>query len=216
MKALILAGGKGKRLSQIAKNTPKALIKIGSKPVIEHQIILLRKYGVKEIWILLGYLGNQIREYLQNGEKWNVNIHYHQEKKPLGTAGALRTVENEIKKDFLEEAKNKIILDVSTINDKSKKILKYLESRGVGLAVNEICMKALFYPSGTGGYSKIVNDSMKELSTILIAEKVSNGKCFGRLKQRISFLLKDNEATEQEIENLYNHIIMELLGGKNE
>jgi len=119
-----------------------------------------------------------------------------------------------IKKDFLEEAKNKIILDVSTINDKSKKILKYLESRGVGLAVNEICMKALFYPSGTGGYSKIVNDSMKELSTILIAEKISNGKCFGRLKQRISFLLKDNEATEQEIENLYNHIIMELLGKK--
>lgn len=99
--AVIIAGGRGKRLARLAQNIPKALIKIGSKPVIEHQIILLKRYGIKEIWILLGYLGNQVREYLQNGEKWNVNIHYRQEEKPLGTAGALKTIENEIKEDFL-------------------------------------------------------------------------------------------------------------------
>jgi hypothetical protein len=116
-----------------------------------------------------------------------------------------------IKKDFLEEAKNRIITDISTLSDKSKKILKYLESRGVGLAVNEISMKVLLYPNGAGGYSKIVNDSMKELSTILVAEKQTNGKCFGRLRERIVFLLKDNEATEQEIEQVYNHILMEML-----
>lgn len=101
MKAVILAGGKGERLFSLTKDTPKSLIKIGERPIIEHQIILLKKYGIKEIWILLGYLGNQIREYLRDGKKWKVKLRYHQEKKLLGTAGALRTIENEIKEDFL-------------------------------------------------------------------------------------------------------------------
>jgi len=101
MKAVILAGGKGTRLAKLIKNTPKALIKIGGKPIIEHQILLLREHGIKEIWILLGFLGDKIKEYLQNGKKWDVNIHYCQEKKPLGTAGAFHQLENEIKQDFL-------------------------------------------------------------------------------------------------------------------
>lgn len=101
IKAVIIAGGKGTRLSPFIKDTPKSLIKIGKKSLIEHQIVLLKKYGIKEIWILLGHLGNQIREYLQDGKKWNVNIYYHQENKPLGTAGALKTLEKQIKEDFL-------------------------------------------------------------------------------------------------------------------
>jgi histidinol-phosphate phosphatase family protein len=101
MKAVILVGGKGTRLAPFIGNIPKSLTKIGDKSVIEHQILLLKKYGFREIWILLGYLGNQIREYLQNGEKWDVNIHYHQEKKLLGTAGALKVLENKLKEDFL-------------------------------------------------------------------------------------------------------------------
>jgi histidinol-phosphate phosphatase family protein len=101
MKAVILAGGKGTRLAKLIKNTPKPLIKIGGKSVIEHQILLLRDHGIKEIWILIGFLGDQIKEYLKDGRKWGVVIHYSQEKKLLGTAGALKVLENEIKKDFL-------------------------------------------------------------------------------------------------------------------
>ncbi len=101
MKAVILAGGKGTRLAKLTKNAPKPLIKVGGKPVIEHQILLLREYGIKEIWILLGYFGEKIREYFQDGKKWKVKIHYYQEEKPLGTAGALKVLENEIKEDFL-------------------------------------------------------------------------------------------------------------------
>ena len=95
-KAVILAGGKGTRLAKVAKNIPKSLVKIGKKSLIEHQILLLKKYGVKEIWILLGHLGGQIRKYLQDGKKWNIKIYYHQEKKPLGTAGALKLLEGKI------------------------------------------------------------------------------------------------------------------------
>ncbi|MDO8743411.1 MAG: HAD-IIIA family hydrolase [Candidatus Azambacteria bacterium] len=101
MKTVIIAGGKGTRLAPLTKKIPKSLVKIGGKPLIEHQIILLKKYGIREIWILLGYLGDPIREYLQNGEKWHVNIHYLQEDRPLGTAGAVKTLENKIKGDFL-------------------------------------------------------------------------------------------------------------------
>jgi len=101
MKAVILAGGKGTRLAKLTKNTPKPLIKVGGKSVIEHQILLLREYGIKEIWILSGYFGEKIREYLQDGKKWKVKINYYQEEKPLGTAGALKILENEIKEDFL-------------------------------------------------------------------------------------------------------------------
>jgi len=101
MKAAILAGGKGTRLAKLIKNTPKPLIKIGGKPITEHQILLLKEHGIKEIWLLLGYFGDSIRQYFGNGGKWDVNIHYCQEKKPLGTAGALKVLEDEIKEDFL-------------------------------------------------------------------------------------------------------------------
>ena len=101
MKAVILAGGRGTRLYPLTKKIPKLLIKIGDKPIIEHQVVLLRKYGIKEIWVLLGIFGDQIKEYLKDGKKLGVNIRYRQEEKPLGTAGALRQLENDIKEDFL-------------------------------------------------------------------------------------------------------------------
>jgi len=122
-----------------------------------------------------------------------------------------------IKKDFLEEAKQKILSDVSTLSNNAKRTLKYIESRGVGCSVAEICIKGFMYKDGGGGYSKIVNDSMKELSGILVGEKQTNGKCFGRLRERIKQLLEVQEAKPEEMEQVYNHIVMEILknGGTN-
>src|SRR3990167_9245953 len=119
-----------------------------------------------------------------------------------------------IKKDFLNEAKQKILSDISTLSNNAKRTLKYMESRGIGCAVAEICIKGFMYKDGGGGYSKIVNDSMKELSTILVGEKQTNGKCFGRLKERIKQLLEVQDAKPEEIEEVYNHILMELLDKK--
>ena len=101
MNAVILAGGKGTRLVPHIGNIPKALVKIGQKTVIEHQLSLLKRYGFKEVWILLGFLGNQVKEHLKNGAKEKIEIHYLQEETPLGTAGALRQLKNDIKEDFL-------------------------------------------------------------------------------------------------------------------
>lgn len=101
MQAVILAGGKGTRLGKLSLKLPKSLIKIGGKPILEHQILLLKRYGIRDVWILSGYLGKQIKSFCGNGEKWKVKIHHLIEDKPLGTAGALKTLEGKIKDDFL-------------------------------------------------------------------------------------------------------------------
>lgn len=121
-----------------------------------------------------------------------------------------------IKKKFLQEAKDKIISDVSSISNDAKRMLKYLETRGIGTSVNEIAIKCFMKPSGANPYNKFVNDCGKELEIILIAKKQTNGKWLGSLKTRIIELIKVHEATVEEIENLYNHILMELLGEKIE
>ncbi len=100
MKAVILAGGKGTRLLPLTKKIPKCLVKIGEKPLIEHQILFLKKNGIKEIWLLLGYLGEKVKKYLEDKD-FKLKIKFHQEEKLLGTAGALKFLEKEIKKDFL-------------------------------------------------------------------------------------------------------------------
>lgn len=91
MKAIILAAGLGSRLG--LKGKPKPLYEINGKPVIEHNILLLKSHGVKEIIINLHYKGDLIKNYVQNGSKWGVNVQYSLEEKLLGTAGAVRNVE---------------------------------------------------------------------------------------------------------------------------
>ena len=101
MKAVIIAGGKGTRLVSVIKNTPKSLVKIGRRPIIEHQLFLLKESGIKEVWLLLGYLGDKIKKHLQKRKIRNLSIYYNQEEKPLGTAGALKVLEGRIREDFL-------------------------------------------------------------------------------------------------------------------
>lgn len=117
-----------------------------------------------------------------------------------------------IKKDFLKEAKDKILVDIEKLSNNAKKTLKYLESVGVGSSTNEIATKGFMYPQSGGGYGKTVLDSIKELEIALVVERdAKKVKSYGKLKDRIKYLLQTHEATEQEIENVYQHILMELL-----
>lgn len=118
-----------------------------------------------------------------------------------------------IKKNFLQEAKNKLIEDIKNLGEPAKKTLKYLESQGKGCSTNEICMKGFMYKAGTGGYAKVINDAIKELELILVAEKQNNGTSYGKLKSRILFLLQSHSASEVEVQQVYDHVLHELLGG---
>ncbi len=89
MKAMILAAGKGERLMPLTKNTPKPLIKVRGKALIEHSIEALKKAGVHDIIINTAYLGEQIQTHLGDGTKFGICIHYSIEKTALETAGGI-------------------------------------------------------------------------------------------------------------------------------
>lgn len=84
-----MAGGKGTRISSITSDIPKPMIKIGDKPVLEHEIICLRDQGFKDIILTVSHLGNLIMDYFGDGSNFGVHIDYYFEEVPLGNAGAL-------------------------------------------------------------------------------------------------------------------------------
>ena len=94
LEAVIMAGGRGKRLSPLTDNIPKPMLQLGSKPIIEHNIDRLISFGIKKIYISVKYLGEQIVDYLGDGNQKNINIEYVWENEPLGTAGALALIDN--------------------------------------------------------------------------------------------------------------------------
>ena len=101
MKVVIMAGGKGTRISSVASDIPKPMIKIDGKPVLEREIECLRSQGFKDIIITVSHLGSIIMDYFGDGSKFGVNIKYFNEKEPLGNAGALFKIKDELTEDFL-------------------------------------------------------------------------------------------------------------------
>lgn len=101
--AVIQAGGKGTRLRKLTDDKiPKPLLQINGKPMLEWQIENLIRYGIKEIVIIVGHLGEKIQKYFGNGDKWKIKITYIKEEKPLGSAGALYFLKNdEQRENFL-------------------------------------------------------------------------------------------------------------------
>ncbi|MCR4809066.1 MAG: D-glycero-beta-D-manno-heptose 1,7-bisphosphate 7-phosphatase [Prevotella sp.] len=89
MKTVIMAGGKGTRIATIASDIPKPMIRIGGKPILEHQIINLKACGLTDITLVVGHMGDIIQEYFKDGSELGVSISYYKEVQPLGTAGAL-------------------------------------------------------------------------------------------------------------------------------
>jgi NDP-sugar pyrophosphorylase family protein len=88
---VVLAGGYGTRLEHLTKKIPKAMIKINSKPFLYYLLNQLNSQGFKNVILCTGYLGNQIKKYVRDGKKFNLNIKYSVEKKKLlGTAGCIK------------------------------------------------------------------------------------------------------------------------------
>jgi len=99
-KTVIMAGGKGTRTASITADTPKPMIPICGKPILEHQIDCLKKNGLTEIILVVGYLGQHIIDYFNDGSRFGCRISYFTEVEPLGTAGALYKLEN-LSDDFV-------------------------------------------------------------------------------------------------------------------
>ncbi|GAA4242395.1 nucleotidyltransferase family protein [Winogradskyella damuponensis] len=97
---VIMAGGKGKRLMPLTADTPKPLLKVGNKPIIEYNTDLLASYGIKHINITVNYLSDQIIAYFQKNNPHQIDFNFIKEPKFLGTIGALKLNKN-LKKDYI-------------------------------------------------------------------------------------------------------------------
>lgn len=94
MKAVILAGGFGKRLKPLTDQRPKPMIEVLNFPIVEWQIRWLRKFGIEEFILCVGYMREQIFDHIGDGSKFGVKVEYSIEEDPLGTGGALRNASN--------------------------------------------------------------------------------------------------------------------------
>ena len=98
LECVIMAGGRGERLRPLTDNTPKPMLLLADKPIIEHNIDRLINFGIEKIYISIKYLGQQIVDHFGDGSSKGIDIEYIWEDEPLGTAGALSLV-----KDFKTE-----------------------------------------------------------------------------------------------------------------
>jgi mannose-1-phosphate guanylyltransferase / phosphomannomutase len=110
MQAVILAGGRGTRLQPLSMGTPKPMLPLFSKPVMEHSIELLCKHGITDIIVALSYQAQEIMEHFGDGSLWGVNIRYSMEEEPKGTAGAVKAIQPYIDGTFL-------VISADTITD---------------------------------------------------------------------------------------------------
>ena len=89
MKTIIMAGGKGTRISEHFPDIPKPLIPIDNVPVLEREIVSLKNQGFTDIIMTVSHMADKIMNYFGNGSKWDTKIEYYVENEPLGNAGAL-------------------------------------------------------------------------------------------------------------------------------
>lgn len=101
MKAMILAAGIGTRLRPLTDTTPKVMLPIEGKPLLEYHFDLLKKFGIRDIGVNLHHLPDVIRDYFGDGSRSGVNIRYSFEEELLGTAGAVKKLEDFFDEPFL-------------------------------------------------------------------------------------------------------------------
>ena len=101
MKAVIMSGGRGSRISELFPDIPKPLIPICGKPVLEHEIECLRDQGFTDIILTVSHMAEKIIDYFGDGARLGVHINYFVEDKPLGNAGALFRLKDKLTEDFL-------------------------------------------------------------------------------------------------------------------
>lgn len=98
---VLMLGGLGTRLRPLTQTVPKPMLKVGNRPILEHIMETLVSQGFNEFYFCINYLGHMIRDHFGQGEKWGVTIHYVEESKRMGTAGALSLLPHAMQTPFL-------------------------------------------------------------------------------------------------------------------
>ena len=220
MKAIILAGGRGKRLSPITDYVPKSLIPIKNIPIIEWQIKYLKKFGVNEVIICTGYKTNMIENYLSM-KNMGIKIKFSVEKTPLVTGGAIKMAGKMINdKSFfvingdtltnidlrkLSKKPNSIAsielrTKLGTLETNGNKILKFREKK----EISNLWMNAGVYYLQKETLKDLPNKG--DIEKTLFPEYAKKGKLntikFKKIKWYSIDSIKDIEESSQEIEKI--------------
>ena len=138
MKAVILAAGEGSRMRPLSYTRPKVMLPVANKPILEHLLLELMKAGIKDLILIVGYHDEQVRNYFGNGEKWGASIEYVTQRKQLGTADAVRTVEHLVSGNFImltgdAVVNHKDIEQLSQFSTNTMSVIEVEDTSGLGL-----------------------------------------------------------------------------------
>jgi len=101
MKAVVMAGGEGSRLRPLTLGRPKPMVPIATKPVMQHNLDLLKRHGITEVVVTVQYLASMIQDYFGDGSQFGMKIVYSVEETPLGTAGSVKLAQKHLTDTFL-------------------------------------------------------------------------------------------------------------------
>jgi NDP-sugar pyrophosphorylase family protein len=172
MKIIILAGGKGTRLSESAKNIPKPLVEIARKPILQHQIDLLKKHGLSDIRLSLGYRAEQIIEYLKDKPRTDSfgimrgKYEYIVEPEPLGTGGAIKFASRDLKEDF-------IVLNGDILSDIN--LSEFIAKYQYNVSQNKLGAISLFFQEDASDYGVVQMENEQVIDFLEKPQEIQSG-----------------------------------------
>lgn len=169
MKTVLLCGGEGTRLRPYTYNIPKPMLPLGRKPILEFVINNLKRNGLEDIVITLGYLKEQIIDYFGDGSKFGVKIEYIIEDKKMNTAGSLFPILNKLDDTFL------VGMGDHVTNINLKKMIDYHKSKG---NIATIGLKRQGMPFEYGVVQLDENNNVREFKEKPIIENLINSAIY--------------------------------------
>ncbi|AGK61944.1 UDP-N-acetylglucosamine diphosphorylase/glucosamine-1-phosphate N-acetyltransferase [Archaeoglobus sulfaticallidus PM70-1] len=157
MQAVILAAGEGQRLRPFTAKKPKPMIEISGKPILEHLIEEVRKAGIRDIVLVVGYRRERIMDYFGSGRDFDVDIEYVIQEQQLGTANALKSAESLVENEFIVIGGDNII-DHETIKNVKKRCFS------IAYSISEDCSKYGAITFKNGFVKEIVEKPEEKLS----------------------------------------------------
>jgi len=153
MKAIVLAAGQGKRLCPFTQTRPKHMIPIAGRPLLEHLLISLRENEVKDVVLVVGYLGEQIQKFLGDGSDFGMKIEYATQDKIEGTASAIK-----VAKEYISEDKYLVVNgDLYVSSNAVKEVLSQTRSSEMLVSVVPVSFPERY------GVVEISSDTIKNI-----------------------------------------------------
>lgn len=149
-RAMILAAGLGTRLRPLTYKTPKPLLPVKGKPLIDYNLKLLAKAGIKDVIINLHHLGGQIKKHVRCGCKYGLKVCYSHERGILGTGGGVKKAEKYLKGSPFIVINSDVLIDI----DLKKVIARHFKKRGAALMVVRKLKKG-YTPVDIGGDGRL-------------------------------------------------------------